>query len=328
MTENIKTKQEDLLATNENIQNVSAALALLHGKSDSLCRLFRKEIFVAKKDLKALNDMIIEKLSLHKIDAITTTLDITFSNKRILTFKSWLEFESYDFEKINSPTKSVFIQWDFFASLDHFKVPQRHTVSVRISSTPKPSDFFKVLLSGGFDEAHDLDIQSCTMMCKVNFVNNTLAEELVNVVENWNDLCECAYSEKGKIRPFLMKHRNVCAHIFEICLTVSFSFIIAILIKLCIKKGILSITLDLLLYVSVFIIPIASLIKQISSMGGQWIYNAFGDLMETHVFKLSTGDNKEQQRIEKNSKFGKNLTAFLINAVFSIILSYVFFVLE
>ena len=77
--------------------------------------------------------------------------------------------------------------------ISNYEVPQRHTVNVRISSNPNPSDFFKVLLSGGFDESHDLDIQSCT----VDFVNNTLAEELVNVAEHWNELCECAYSKKG-----------------------------------------------------------------------------------------------------------------------------------
>lgn len=316
------------LASKENIQNASALLALLHGKSDSLCRLFSKEIFVGIEDLQSLNDMIIQKLSLHKVNAITTTLDITFANKRILTFKSWSEFESYDFQKINSSTKSIFIQWDFLASLDNFKVPQRHTISVRISSTPNPSDFFKVLLSGGFDEAHDLDIQSCTMICKVDFVNNTLAEELVNVVGHWDDLCECAYSEKGKIRPFLMKHRNICAHIFEICFIISAALIIAISVKWCIEKELFCVTLNLLLYALIAIVPVAEVIKTFSHMGGQRIFNAFGDLMETHIFKLSTGDKKEQQRIEKNSKFGKDLAVFLINVIFSIILSYIFFMLE
>lgn len=329
MTTDIQTREENIgLMSEENLQNASALLALLHGKSDSICRLFKKEIFVQKNDLKALNEMMIAKLSLHNVSAITTSLDITFTNKRVVTFKSWLEFEIYDFSTINAETKSIFIQWDFLALINNYQVPQRHTVSVRISSTPNPSDFFKVLLSGGFDEAHNFDIQSSTMLCKVDFVNNTLAEELVNVAEHWNALCECAYSKKGVLKPFLAIHRNGFAHIFEICLILSLMLIVAISVKLCIQKGVLNLTNELLLYTLIAIIPVAELVKKISHAGAQNIYSTFGNLMDTHIFKISKGDDKKIELIDKVSKFGKEFTLFLVNAAFSIALSVIFFLLE
>ena len=316
------------LLSEPNLQNASSLLALLHGKSDSICRLFDKEIIVGKNDLKSLNDLMIDKLSLHNVSTITTTLDVTFSNKRIITFKSWLEFEEYDFSIINSATKSVFIQWDFLAEINNFEVPQRHTVNVRISSTPNPSDFFKVLLNGGFDEAHNFDIQSCTMLCKVDFVNNTLAEELVNVAEHWNNLCESAYSKKGVIRPFLNAHRNLFARFFDWCLLLSLMVLIAIFVKVGIQNKVVMVTNEFILYALIMIIPLSSLIKAIAHLGGKKIFNAFGNLMETHIFKLSRGDDKECERIEKASKFGKELTAFIINTAISIILSIIFFYLE
>lgn len=316
------------LMSEHNLQNASALLALLHGKSDSICRLFNKEILVSKRDLASLNESMLRKLSLHNTSAVTTSIDITFSSKRVLTFKSWDEFNIYDFGTINSVTKSIFIQWDFLALLRNYEVPQRHTVSVRISSTPNPSDFFKVLLSGGFDESHDLDMQSSTMICKVDFVNNTLAEELLNVAEHWNEQCECAYSKKGKIRPFLYRFRNTLAHIFEVCLMFGISLVIAIAIKLMIRNGWLTVSNAYLLYALIAFIPVSFLIKYFSHACGQKIFSSFADLMDTHVFSISKGDDKEQQRIEHDSSFGKEVVLFLINAGFSVLLSVFFCIIE
>ncbi len=329
MSTTLQPKKADIDLMNEqNIKNASALLALLHGKSDSICRLFKKEILVSKNELSSLNDSMISKLSLHNISAITTSIDITFSNKRILTFKSWVEFESYDFKSINSATKSIFIQWDFLALISNYEVPQRHTVSVRISSNPNPSDFFKVLLSGGFDESHDLDIQSCIMICKVDFVNNTLAEELVNVAEHWNELCECAYSKKGVVRPFLYIHRTGWAHIFEVWFTFCIALIIAIALKILIQNNLLMISNESLLYALVAVIPLSALVENIAHAGAKKIYNSFGDLMDIHIFSISTGDSKEQEKIEKNSRFGKEVFLFALNAIFSIVLSIIFFAIE
>ena len=98
-----KINDAELMAT-QNLKNASAWLALMHGKSDSICRLFKKEILVNKHDLASLNQSMVDKLSLHNVSTIITSIDITFSNKRVLTFKSWQEFETFDFKTINSST--------------------------------------------------------------------------------------------------------------------------------------------------------------------------------------------------------------------------------
>ncbi len=278
-----KQDSPNTLVNEHDLKNASALLALLHGKSDSICRLFTKEILVGKSELSSLNDAMIRKLSLHNVSTISTSIDIAFINKKVLTFKSWTDFEVYDFDKMNSATKSVFVQWDFFANINSYELPQRHTISVRISSTPNPSDFFKALLNGGFDEAHDLDLQTCTMICKVDFINNTLAEELVNVVEYWNDLCESAYSKKGKFRPFLAKHKGVCAQIFELCFVASIVLLLAIAVKLLIQKNCLSVTKELLLYSLIGFAPGAYYLRALAHTVAKRLHSSFGDLMDTHV---------------------------------------------
>lgn len=326
---NLQVNREEVgLQTEPVIQDFNALLALFHGKSDSICRLFEKEIVVENSDLKRLNELMIEKLSIHDIDNITTSLDITFSNKKIVSFTTWKDFEDYDFEVVNSTTKSVFMQWDFMASINGYRIPQRHTVCVRISSTPNPSDFFKVLLSGGFDEAHDFDIQSCTMICKVDFINNTLAEELVGVAERWNESCECAYSKNGLIRPFLAKNKSKFAFVFELSIIIFLMLGLGVLSKLGVSRGLLRITCESLMYMAFLLVPTTVFVRQLARNGGKWIYEAFGNLMDTHIFAISRGDRKENERIEKESTYTKELISFILNVVFSILISIVFFILD
>ena len=315
------------LMSKENIQNASALLALLHGKSDSICRVFNKEIKVEKSDLQALNKMMIEKLSIHNVGTVTTSLDVTFSNKQIITFKSWPEFEDYDFALINSETKSVFIQWDFFVLIAGFEFPQRHTVSLRITASPNPSDFFKILLNGGFDENASFDLANCTMFCKVDFINNTLAEELLNVAEQWNDLCVSAYSQKDKICCFLAKQRKHIANLFELLLICSLSLLLAITVKLLISRNILSISKEIILYAFCFILPIGKMILGIADSRAKRLYDSLSGLMDIHIFSISKGDSKAAEKIEKETKYGKHLAEIVFNVLFSIALSTVFYFL-
>lgn len=320
-------KENNELFSKENMQNASALLALLHGKSDSICRFFNKEIIVDKAQLKTLNEMIIEKLTLHNVSAITTSMDIVFTSKKILTFKSFEEFLKQDFEIINDVTKSIFVQWDFFVNLN-YSVPQRHTVSVRISSTPKPSDIFKVLLNGGFDDVDDISIQSATTLCKVDFVNNTLAEELVNVISTWNDLCESATAKKGRIRHFLFKHKNAISSISKFSAMYCICIIISVLIKLLISYKQLSINSEFLFFSIIIIFPITSLLTSIGKSISQSIYDKCENLLETHIFVLSKGDKKENERIKEKGKCSKEAFWFIVNTLVSIVLSVVFFIIE
>ena len=321
-------KKEEFTISELSTTNISALLSLLHGKNDSICKLFKKEIKVDITHLKQLNKMMYDKLETHSVDAITTNVDITFLNKQILHFKSWQEFEDYDFNAVNSSTKSIFIQWDFFVQVDGYEFPQRHTVNIRIASSPQPSDMFKVLLSGGFDESHDIDIQGSTMICKVDFINNTLAEELVNIAAKWNDLCECAVHEKGKFLKFLFLNKSKIANIGEISTILLICSTIALLTKL---TGVFSFSANKITafwFLMLFSFPLFCAIKDISRLFGKHIYDRLGEVMQIHIFNISYGDVKYNEKIKKDSNCKKECILFVIDLLLSIIISIVFFALE
>lgn len=313
--------------TMENLRNANALLALLHGKSDSVCRLFDKEIIVDINQLDNLNSLVLEKLGLHSVSAITTSVDVSLTDKKTLSYKAWEDFKKENFNAINSATKSIFIQWDFFATFSGYKVPQRHTLNVRIASSLQPSDMFKVLLNGGLDEKDSFDIQCCTTVCKVDFINNALAEELLNVVQKWTELCESACSEKGRVRPFLFKHRNALANIVELCVVFSFCMIVAIAIKLLNRYGFAGTELKNLVYLFIFMVPITTVAKKLGRHFGKKVYSELDNLMETHIFRISLGDTKQVQKIAEESRYRNSAILFIFNVITSIVLPVIFFLL-
>lgn len=318
----------EIAFSEKDLKNASAILSLLNGKADSSCRLFKKQIIVDQSCLESLNQEVINKLQLHNVSEITTSIDVVFSNRHLLTFKSWLDFCSHNFQTENDKIQSVILQWDFFIKIENYQLPQRHTLNVRIASAPKPSDVFKVLLSGGFDDEHDIDIQGSTMIARVDFINNTLAEELLNVVSKWNELCESAYNQKGLIRRKLYLHRTALANITEFFSVFSVISILAIVFKIFNVLKFVAINISNLTYLALILIPLSNLLKVVGKFFGKKLYDKLSGIMDTHVFNISRGDGKEIKRIEKMGKYKKEIFLFFVNVIFSILLSIIFFLLE
>lgn len=318
----------DMILSEADLKNASAILSLLNGKGDTSCRLFKRQILVDKSGLESLNNEVVSKLQLHQVGNVVTSIVISFSNRHLLTFKSWFDFSCHNFEMEKDRIQSITLQWDFLIKLDNYQCPQRHTLSVRIASAPKPSDVFKVLLSGGFDEEHDMDIQGSTMIARVDFINNTLAEELLNVVAKWNELCDSAYSDKGAIRKKLFSLRTTLANLTTFFSILSLTSIIAIIASVFNIENYLSFNLASLLFVGLTLIPMSILLKDVGHFFGRKLYEKLSNVMDAHVFNISKGDNKEIKRIEEEGKYKKELLLFFVNAVFSIGLSIVFFIIE
>lgn len=330
MNTELQTVEENgvIIPNEKDLKNASAILSLLHGKADSNCKIFKKPILVGKDGLQSLHQDILAKLQLHQVGEVVTSIDVSFSNKRFLSFKSWADFCAYNFATENSKIQSVVMQWDFFIKLDHYQMPQRHTLNVRIASTPKPSDIFKVLLSGGFDEEHDIDIQGSTMIARVDFINSTLAEELLNVVSKWNELCDVAYTTQSSFRKFLYKSKNFFANLTEFFAMVSLVAILGIVVKLTNFTAFFTSLNANLVFAILALIPISNLFKDIGRFFGKKIYNKLDDVIEVHVFNISKGDEKAIAKIKHSIEYRKEVALFILNIVVSVVLSVVFFLIE
>jgi hypothetical protein len=187
-------QEDNLLTTADQVQIVAklpkeafkAMFYLFAGKPDSKVKLFHKPVLVTHEDLREITRKIEEKFSLHLINRTVNSVAIKFRKNETTEFGTWDAYEAYD-RQIPQVTEEITLRWDFLLELPMFMTPQRHTLTVRLSNTPRPRDIIQLLVSQDPDD--DLDISNKLALCvaRVDFISHRLADELIDVVAEWNE---------------------------------------------------------------------------------------------------------------------------------------------
>ncbi|EFV21477.1 hypothetical protein HMPREF1011_02684 [Anaerostipes caccae] len=158
---------------------------MMNAKPDSKTKLFTKDVCINLDDIFNLNYLITDKFKSHYNNAgFIINVHVAFNNKKSLFFNSWQLFEQQKWIQ-SEPIDSILVKWEFNAELPRYKVPQKHTLIVKMSDGIKPEDMLKVMLSGGFDEIQELDKDAYPVIASVDFIDSTLGDELIAIVSNW-----------------------------------------------------------------------------------------------------------------------------------------------
>lgn len=122
----------------------------------------------------------------------------------IRSFGNWYEFTQTDWN-ISAKTKYISIEWDFNVILPNqiHKVPQTHTLRIRIGNNLKPSEIIQVVFQGS--EEYELEEVQSQMVCKIDFVNSQICAELKTVVCEWYEALP-KNSEDHKVIRLILKH--------------------------------------------------------------------------------------------------------------------------
>lgn len=210
-------------------EQLKSIFYLLAGKPDSTIKIFEGPFVVDVTSIIELNDLIQEKFKQYSITKNLPIVSISYSNNTIKEFGTWAEFTSHSWTS-SDETEEVIIRWDFMVDLPSSQTPQRHMLTVRISTDIKPSKFFQLILSCNPDEIDSADIMTAPMFCRVDFINALLGKELVNIVDGWHK----ARPKPIDIHPFykfLRKHRTAYARAIH-CSFSFFIFALAIILLL------------------------------------------------------------------------------------------------
>lgn len=161
-----------------------AMFYMFAGKPDARVKLFKRRVVVQHEDIKDLSRKIADKLRLHQVDKIIATAVVRFDKEESVEFGTWAEFESFDW-KTPYVTQAVTMKWDFMISLPGYVAEQRHTLTVRLSATPRPNDVFQMIMSQDPDD-EEVDDKIGLCVARVDFISHRLADELIKVVEEWD----------------------------------------------------------------------------------------------------------------------------------------------
>lgn len=303
---------------------LKSLLYLVSGKPDSNIKIFNQPIVIDQNDIAELNQSIQEKLTKHQTPVSMVTVDISYNKNKSATFGNWQEFLD---TKWNIPNivESIAIKWDFFVLWPTYGVPQRHTLSVKIASKMKPMQILQAVFSKDPDEVEDFEIGPAPVMCRVDFIDHLMSEELINIVEKWVD----SRKRPDFITPtktFLKKWKRRIAELIHYSTpTLTTAATISVLYNITCKLGLSSnVTVlhmrDLMawLMLSLTTIFISTLIgKYIASKAYTGIDN-YGQFL---TFSITNGDKNRQSEITK--KNSRNMAMFIINCCISLILNIV-----
>lgn len=197
-------KQEVAIIDENQIKQFQSLYYLFKGKRDTEIKLFDSYKQFSYDDIIELNDKVYKKLELHEKLTDLVNVTVGLDNNEIRTFGNWYEFTQTDWQ-ISARTKYISLEWDFNIILPNqkHKVPQTHTLRVRIGNNLKPSEMIQVVFQGS--EEYELEEVQSQMVCKIDFVNAQICSELKTVVSEWYDALP-KNSEDHKLIRSVLKH--------------------------------------------------------------------------------------------------------------------------
>ncbi len=168
-----------------NLDDFKAWYYLINAKPDTELRLLSTGKVLELGDIRSINERVLNKLENHDIVANSISINFFLSQGKIKDYKNWAEFERENWDTVNEVVKSLSITWDIAIKLPQYENPQRHSLKLRIGNLIPPKDMFQLMFTS--DNMLEIIEAGANGVCKVDFVNEIIATELLNIVSNWYD---------------------------------------------------------------------------------------------------------------------------------------------
>jgi len=191
----------------------SSFYSYLVGSKETEELVFPRPILVTIEDLTELNNRVTQKFATVDTLALSTTIFVSYTNLTRQEFGSWDTFTQTDLQT-NEVTLEVIIKYDAMIRLKEVSIPQRHTLSVRIFTTPDLTQIIKTVMNSDISTEARIDHLMGPVVCRVEYLNRVIGKELANIVREWTDSRKLSFFEKRWIG-WLKVHPNVIPTIFR-----------------------------------------------------------------------------------------------------------------
>jgi hypothetical protein len=293
----------------------------LNAKPDTEIRLLpgRKNLELA--DIRSINEQISAKLRNHDLISDITSINFVLSNRKIKDYFTWAEFERESWDTVNEKVRTITIKWDVAIKLPQYRLPQRHSLKIRIGTEIPPKDIFQLLLTS--DDIVELMEARTPSICKVDFVNDILAAELMNIVANWHEGLGDS-PETNPLSSFLVKQGKLLSEIIRYCspillLIISYQYHDFLMPVIGIQEQVSIKNLEAL------VIFLAAIFRTGIFLGHKFerfIDKRIDKLEEYPTFSITRGDKKAAEECEKiNKKLTNQILSRFFWVVFSLVVS-------
>jgi hypothetical protein len=299
-----------------------AMFYLFAGKPDSKVKILNRRVIVKAEDIQDLNYKITDKLKLHLIDQSVSSAVIKFDKEKTIEFGTWAELQSYDF-KLPYVTQEIFLKWDFLIKLPAYAAAQRHTLTVRLSTKPNPKDVLQAILSQDSDDASELETKLGLCITRVDFISHRLADELIDVVVEWNNSLLQPDSACGWFCK-LEKWDKWIARVIHYSIPILTSILALVLLGFVMPKNGGPITSSSMIYSFRWLLISILCLYVMINLSEHLANESFSAINEYGMFApflITRGDENQVRKIEKRNK--KKIIGFFVNSGIALFLNIV-----
>lgn len=326
MTDDNNNKEVILMERERNaaITDYKSVLYRFVAKPDSMTKIFGKAARVECEDIIALKERICEKIETQfGNEHLIIYVDVNMSRGKNLCM-SWEEFCNCRWDS-SEHIKNLVIKFDFLLNLPDYEISQRHTLVVRLSAGLNEQELMNLILNGKIEDLNELDLNMASIVARVDFVNQTIGDELLNIVANWVDNMEEVSFGRNPFILFFRRFRRNVAYFFNyifVCICSLFG-IYTVRDKIISLGNVLSkdstvLCADIFMLITIFLISLIVIYK-ISQYFANKIFVLLQNYTGKFMFEFTTGDKKLNKKFYE--QFNKNQKRLFLNFVLSILLN-------
>lgn len=318
-----KSNNQDLSQVDWDSTEVRSILQLLNTKIDSTTQLFPKDVIVSAEDIYDLNYRISEKIKLHKGYSMTTIVTIKYTNKKAMQFTTWDEFQSYSWEEVAS-IRYINIQWEFYITEEPYRIPQKHSVTVRISSGMKVEEMLQLIMTGKLEELESLEKDFVPIVCRIDFVNAMLVDDIINIVDKWNKglkIPEVCHSFMYKVKAYKKYIANIIKYGLKLVSWIIVYLSVHNIFNIIEAETVQELAMVDMQKISQFILVIIFGYGAMNWIGTKLsviIFNELSNYGRTFTFDITKGDKQKQQQLSVIGK--KSIARFIFQLIGTLIL--------
>lgn len=307
-------EKNSLLDVSENekfITNYKAVYQAMTAKHDCKSKIFPRNVKIKINDIIELNERVSEKLRNYHEAGFSTSVSASFIGRQSIEFSSWQEFEKHKWTESRA-ISSITVIWEFNAVLPQYGVPQKHVLVVKMTDGLKPEEMLNIVFAGKLENIEEIGKQMYPVVARVDFINYVLGDELMHIVEEWNNGLDKQEEEEYIFPKLLVKHRRKLAFVLNYMTNMLALFCGAKIITFYIESSEATKLSDLtihnlceLIWITGAIVLAYLFINRISQWLSNIFYRIMGEERTNHIFCINKGDQNIQKQIEKELKKNK-----------------------
>jgi len=283
-----------------SLDDVKSFFYLMNAKPDTSIQLLKGRKKIALSDIRDLNERIQRKLENHDLIGQIASINLIFEKGKIQDYSTWGEFERETWHTINNKTEAISLTWDISIKLPKYQNPQRHTLKVRVGQSVSPKDMMELVFNS--DNMSELIEKRAEGVVKVDFIDQVVASELIEKVNNWYDGLKKMPDDIG-IQKIIEKYQNFIVGVIH-----NFTPILILLLyhyyftSFCKWSNLSNITLSNIQFLLISFITVYFIGSMLAKKFARWTDKKIDDYEGISQFEITKGDENALQEAEINNK--------------------------